>query len=56
MSPENRQALLSVAADLRKIIRWGKSNEAHLAALAQTITDVVREEKNDDKTVQKNKA
>lgn len=53
MSDENRRALLAVAADIRKIVRWGKSNEFHLTSLAQTITDVVKEE---SKNVQQTKA
>ena len=55
MTAENRQALLMVAADLRKIIRRGESNESHLAALAETITNVVREERTHE-AVQQTKA
>jgi hypothetical protein len=36
-----------VAAEIRKIIKWGSSNESHLRSLADTITDVVRTEKTD---------
>ena len=48
MSPENKRALLNVAADLRKIITRGVSHEWQLRGMAVTISDVVREEGEED--------
>jgi hypothetical protein len=47
MTDVNRKMLLAMAADLRKIIRQGRSHEWQLRSMAQTITDVVREEGKD---------
>ena len=55
MTAENRRALLAIAADLRKIIRKGQSHEWQLRSMANTITEVVKEESKHE-TVQQTKA
>ena len=56
MSDENRQALLMVAAELRKIIRQRQSNEYQLRSMAEMIAHVVRTEKKDVLTSKQTKA
>lgn len=54
MTDVNRQMLLKVAADLRKIIREGRSHEWQLRSMADTIKQIVQEEK--DVLIAKTKA